>query len=137
MVWKMTTNKWPSDYPQNIIVPPEDAFDLNHRLYRAVLNDPPESADFVASYKDPGQMHLGRKESVRNNPKFYATSFFDTFDSLSAMMKESPQLFSNKKIAEGDVTSHHGKGLNGSRHNPHHLSVWLYDGVFPNGFKIL
>lgn len=128
----MKTLEWDNDYPNDLefSLPPEDAKDINKKLYRIVSKETPDLDDFLASYKDPNQKkHIKRK----NRPEFYATSFFSDYDRADSNFKRFPSMFRGKFIAAGDVTSQHGKGK--ETVNKGHVSMWLYKGVYPKGFK--
>lgn len=129
----MTMNHWPNDYPLDVIIPPKDAIELDDQLYRCVTNNKPNGQDFLASYKDPKQRHLAKKHS--KTPAFYATSFFNTENSIQSVIDGNPERFSGQKIAKGHIKPPYGKGCY-SLHN-NHVSVWFYDGVIPNGFEVL
>ncbi|EGM78373.1 hypothetical protein Rhein_1794 [Rheinheimera sp. A13L] len=131
----MTNKKWPNDYPSGMVLPPDSAEEINAQLYRFVGKVNPDAADFLASYKDPKQKNLANRPAIKKKPSFYATSFFDTEDSIQTKLAESPERFSDQFIACGNVTPEHGKGE--SSEHSHHVSVWFYDGVYPEGFKVV
>ncbi|TOA67769.1 hypothetical protein CGK22_23225 [Vibrio parahaemolyticus] len=95
----------------------------------------PDADDFLASYKDPKQRHLARNPKIQQKPGFYGTSFFDTHASIKELVEGNPERFDGQLIAEGMVKPKHGKG-EFSKHS-NHVSVWLYDGVYPDGFKVV
>lgn len=121
----------PDDYPENLTVPPNNSAPINKKLYRLVENTIPNSADFLASYKDPSQKHLIKKESIRNNPEFYGTSFFMTEDAIQALIDGSPERFKTKKVAVGQVNKNHGVAKNGRKK---HVSVWFFENTYPQDF---
>ena len=127
--------KWPNDYPVHIAIPPEDAIPITKNLYRLVKTIPPNSADFLASYKDPKQMRLIKNHE--NNPHFYGTSFFDTKKTLNDIVEGSPERFKNENLASGLVTPDHGVAVIGNKKHAEHVTVWFYDGVFPDGFLLV
>lgn len=128
----MAGNKWPSDYPTHIKVPPVEAKPAKIKLYRMVENLPPIKEDFVASYKDPRQKKLINIPKFKNMPKFYGTSCNLNSAPLANLIADLPQKFGNKKIAVGEVDETHGV-LHQDEET--HVSVWFYDGVYPKGFK--
>jgi hypothetical protein len=130
----MQSIKWPSDYPTHIKVPPKNAEVINELLYRLVRNDPPNSTDFVQTCKDPEQKHLHRREENFNKPGFYGTSFFKTPSRLEDMMLSHPNKFRSSSIGLGKVMKEHGVA---ARSENGHVSVWFYDGVYPQGFKLV
>jgi hypothetical protein len=124
-------DKWPADYPAHVELPPEEAEHMNLPLYRFVNKENPDLSDFLASYKDPEQKHLLSKN--KNNPHFYATSFFNDLDKISSIADGNPEKFSKKKIYKGDVRHKHGKCSINNKSG--HVSVWLYENIFPEGFE--
>jgi hypothetical protein len=51
------------------------------------------------------------------------------------IVKGNPERFAGQKPAVGEVKRKHGKGE--VNPNSQHASLWFYDGVYPEGFKIL
>lgn len=131
----MNNKKWRNDYPKGMTIPPEGASEIDAHLFRLVTKHSPDADDFLPSYKDPKQKHLARNPQIRKKPGFYGTSFFDTHASIKNLADGSPERFEGQFIAEGLVKPEHGKG-ECSQHTSH-VSVWLYDGVYPKGFKIV
>lgn len=131
----MNKNKWPNDYPAGIQIPPEGAVEVNAHLFRLVTKPVPDADDFLASNKDPKQRHLARNPKIRIKPGFYGTSFFDTRASIEDIVNGNPERFDGQLIAEGQVEPKHGKGELSKHSN--HVSMWLYDGVYPEGFKVV
>jgi hypothetical protein len=130
----MPIKKWPADYPKEPNVPPEAADSISESLYRIVRNNPPSSIDFAATYKDVHQKHLWKKPSSITKASFYGTSFNRSKEPLAKMLKTHPQKFRTAKVAFGLILHEHGFAEI-SRNG--HVSVWFYDGVIPQGFKIL
>jgi hypothetical protein len=131
----MTEKKWPDDYPPEMDLPPHSAEEISARLYRFVNNSQPTADDFLPSYKDPEQAHLVNKPAIRRKAAFYATSFFSTEESIRAKVEELPQRFEGKLVACGNVKPEHGKGEFAEQ--THHVSVWFYVGVYPQGFSVI
>jgi len=131
----MSNNKkWSSDYPTHLVIPPLNSIEINKVLFRFVINREPDHSDFLPSFKDPSQRHLGRRANFRNNPRFYGTSFFNTESKMKSLQEESPEKFSEKRIAKGAILPKHGKGEIGKSE---HVSMWFYEGVYPEGFKVI
>lgn len=122
---------WPNDFPKD--VPPSDAIELDGIYFRFVDNQNISEIDFLPTYKDPEQ----RKIYLKNQGKaeVYAVSFMQTEESIRTMQIELPKRFSKKLIARGKLIPNYGKGKMTGR--PFHMSVWFYDGVSPQGFKII
>ena len=131
----MVKNKWPNDYPDHIKVPSEEAVELDESLYRLVSNSIPDATDFLASYKDPAQKGLIRHSRFKNNPEFYGTSFYSKEEDIQSLVDGNPERFAKNKIAKGFVKPMHGKGLCSNRTS--HVSVWFYDGVYPEEFVLI
>ncbi|WP_259397693.1 hypothetical protein [Vibrio sp. SG41-7] len=131
----MSDKNWDADYPTHLTIPPENAIEIDAFLFRLVHKSNPDALDFLASFKDPSQKHLSKKPFFRNNPGFYATSFFDTRASIEELVEESPERFKGQMIAEGKVKPEHGKGKSSKKSS--HVSIWFYDGVYPKGFKVI
>ncbi len=127
----MTVKNWPKDYPKHLVLPPDDAKSINEKLYRLVENKTPNLTDFLASYKDPMQKHLVKHKRHRNNSKFYGVSFFKTNNGIQNIIDSSPERFKAKKIAVGQVDKQHGVSNLGESS---HVTVWLYENVYPKGF---
>ncbi|MDO8826974.1 hypothetical protein [Methylophaga sp.] len=129
----MTQNKWPEDYPTHLTIPPSNATPIEAYLFRFVQNSPPVADDFLPSYKDPKQKHLINRDEIRNKPEFYGTSFFNSENAIRAKKEESPERFKNEEVAAGYILENHGLALRKSKH----ITVWLYEGQFPNGFELI
>lgn len=131
----MDDKKWPQDYPPDIVIPPDNATEIDAHLYRLVYKQFPDAEDFLASYKDPKQRHLAKRANINKKPSFYGTSFFNTHDSIKDLVEGNPERFSGQLIASGSVKPVHGKGDELSQRG--HVSVWFYEGVYPKGFKVV
>jgi hypothetical protein len=129
------TKQWRKDYPDGINLPPDTASNIDMRLYRLVLNEKPNAEDFLPSFVDPLQKHLAKRPAIRRKASFYGTSFFTTHDKILNIVEGSPERFSKQKLAVGQVKPEHGKGEVNS--NSEHASIWFYDGIYPQGFKVL
>lgn len=125
--------KWPNDYPKHILVPPENAMEISDHLFRIVGKCPPDKSDFLASYKDPNQKGLSARPHIRNKPGFYGTSFFKEFADVEHVINGNPERFKGQLIAKGDIIPDHGKGE--YSRNTGHVSIWFYEGVYPEGFE--
>lgn len=131
----MDDKNWPKDYPTHIDVPPDDALELDTDLYRIVSKDQPDADDFLASFKDPKQRHLGRQPKVKNSPHFYGTSFFSSHEKVKTVMDANPERFSGQMVAYGAIKPEHGLGTVPNQRE--HVSVWFYEGIYPLGFKVI
>ena len=127
-------SKWPEDFPVHIKVPPLEAEKISEDLYRMVGNTPPNQQDFLATFKDPMQKHLHLKPKNFDKPSFYGTSFFQSSSPLEYVKKSNPNRFRNKNIAVGKILGEHGVA---EMSENNHVSVWFYDGVYPQGFKAI
>ncbi|MGI2158051.1 hypothetical protein [Shewanella baltica] len=127
----MPVKMWPSDYPTFPKVPPLDAECIKKELYRIVRNVPPTVNDFLPTNKDPYQKHLHKKKGINTNPAFFGTSFFESKTPLETLLRSHPQMFRAAKIAYGPILDEHGVAQSSSSG---HVSVWFYDGVYPQGF---
>nr|HDC4297927.1 hypothetical protein [Enterobacter hormaechei] len=134
LVIPMSSKQWSKDYPAHITIPPEDAVEIDAILFRLVKKNPPDADDFLASFKDPDQRHLAKKPQFSNQARFYGTSFFKDFESIKGLIDGNPERFDGQLIAEGEIKPDHGKGRLSDTSS--HVSMWLYDGVFPLGFVI-
>ena len=131
----MTKNKWPSDYPKHLDIPPEAAAGINDTLHRIVRNQVPNDSDFLASYKDPRQKYLARNPAIKKKPSYYGTSFFSTKEGIDKVVERSPEKFANDFVAIGKIEPIHGKGEYSA--NTDHVTVWFYEGIYPKGFKVI
>lgn len=131
----MSVKKWSDDYPKDIDIPPAEAAEIDANLFRLVYKADPDADDFLASFKDPKQRHLVKQARFRNSPNFYATSFFQKYESIKGLLDGSPERFAGHLIACGDVKPEHGMGVL-IQEKPH-VSIWLYEGIYPKGFKIV
>ena len=129
----MIQRSWPSDYPKHIDVPAKDAVQIDESLFRLVDYNPPTLYDFQASYKHPRQISMRTAKNL-NRPTFYATSFFNDYNRVEHILQSLPERFKGCKIAFGHVSPNLGLGVYGDRN---HVSVWFYEGVYPEGFVIL
>lgn len=132
---KSMSKQWRKDYPDGIGVPPASASVIDMRLYRLVLNEKPNADDFLPSFVDPMQKHLVKKADIRSRASFYGTSFFTTQEKIMNIVKGSPERFAKQKPAVGQVKPEHGEGEVNLKSG--HASMWFYDGIYPQGFKIL
>ncbi|WP_412499544.1 hypothetical protein [Shewanella indica] len=131
----MTKKSWPKDFPSDVIVPPDYATDLNMQLFRFVSKVSPDAQDFLPTYKDPEQKSRWRNKKNQLEPCFYGTSFYETAEHLDNLLAAFPERFKLKKIAKGQISPEHGKGA--PTRSEGHVSVWFYDGVYPEGFQVL
>lgn len=127
----MTMGIWDCDYPNDLgfNLPPEDAIEIQKEAYRMVTKERPDMDDFLASFKDPRQKNYKRLKKI---PEFYATSFFNSLDKAQSMLKLIPNAFKGKFIAVGIIKPEHGKGIENDKTG--HISMWFYQGVYPEGF---
>ncbi|VEI77981.1 Uncharacterised protein [Mannheimia haemolytica] len=125
----MTVRTWDSDYPQDLELPPQDAIEFNKEAYRMVSKETPDMSDFLASFKDSKQKNYTH---CKGRPEFYATSFFNSLDKAKEMLVLRPNAFRGKFIAVGTIRPEHGKGI--ENHMSGHISMWFYQGVYPEGF---
>ena len=129
-------NKWSEDYPNNLVIPPEDSCEVNDTLYRFVRHSEPNQSDFLPSFKDPKQKHLIKRSKFRNDPEYYGTSFFETESRLRQIAKGSPEKFSDSLVARGEIRPFHGRGKYRGEKSEH-VSMWFYEGIYPQGFKVI
>lgn len=130
----MTVAKnFPNDYPEDIVVPPSDAIEMNILLYRMVTKDIPDINDFLPTYKDPDQKRIFEKN--RNNPEVYGTSFRADKTDLLEIISRFSERFANKVMCECDVLA--TQGVVKQTGKPSHHTVWFYNGEYPKTCRVI
>lgn len=126
----MAVNKWPADNPKHIQIPPPNASPAQMELLRFVKHLPPIADDYLASFKDPEQKNLAARN--KDNPEYYATSFFTNIEKMYQLIELNPEKWRNKKIILAFLEKEHGFCYINSKG---HASVWFYEGEFPKRYS--
>ncbi|WP_298940688.1 hypothetical protein [uncultured Psychromonas sp.] len=116
-------SEWPSFYPDNILLPPEDATDTCGTLFRLTIASPPENVCFQSTHEEQPERYKKFLKKPKLLPNVYATSFFDTYEAAEHMKRVFPSILGNKYIAKGNVIPMIGKMKKTS--GPNHYSVWI------------
>jgi hypothetical protein len=127
------TKNFPSDYPEDIIVPPSDATEVDILLYRMVTKTSPDENDFLPTYKDPEQKRIFEKN--RDDPNAYGTSFRGNKEDLIEIISRHSERFENKLMCECDILAI--QGVVKQTGKPSHHTVWFYSGEYPKSCRII
>lgn len=120
--------------PAHLNIPPTDAVPVptGSKLFRFVSKAKPDGSDFLPSCMDPRQRRMHSKRS--HIAEFHGTSFFLSKEAADAKREERPQAFINLQLAAGIVESNHGLSKIG---RAEHVTLWFYEGIYPDGFELI
>lgn len=113
---------WPSFYPDDLIIPPEDAIDTQGEFYRLVCILPPGSGCFLTTHEEQPSRHMScHDDEERRN--VYGTSFFSDKKVIVRTRETFEEALGNKKIAHGSLAPFMGKMKKTGRKA--HYTAWL------------
>ncbi|EKN3731993.1 hypothetical protein [Yersinia rochesterensis] len=114
--------KWPSFYPDDLTIPPEDAVDAEGSFYRLVCRLPPEKECFLTTHEEQPLRHLNcRDDDERKN--VYGTSFYSDKKLIERTRETFEEALGDKKIAYGSLSPFMGKMKKTGRKA--HYTAWL------------
>ncbi|MNZ57406.1 hypothetical protein NFJ01_10580 [Lelliottia amnigena] len=115
--------KWPSYYPKNLIIPPQDSLLAQGKFYRLVSHHIPTRECFFSTHQEQPNRHKSKSLSSEDRVNLYGTSFFDNEDKARHTRDAFPQSLGGKLIAEGILIEYMG-AMKKTR-GPSHFTVWL------------
>lgn len=120
--------EWPKYYPDRC--PPSDAFDIEGIGYRYVLNNPPNSDDFVSIRVE--QPHRRVSDECEACGLSVLRDESEAIAALSSLRRRVPG-FREKIVAEGDLKAAMGLiKATPSRRSASHHTWWVPVGVDPS-----
>lgn len=107
---------WKEDLPRNC--PPDNAFEMERKVYRFIKNREPQERDFYPYIK------LYPNKRLKNICKAYALSFFDTKENAIKARSNAKNDVGNY-IAEVQIIRETGRNIYTQKSG--HYSTWLYE----------
>ena len=118
--------KWHDFYPDDLVIPPEDAIGANGFFYRLVGEIPPTRKCFQSSHED----NPNRYKKCDTNEKLqsvYGTSFWSNPEVALKKQQALPEALGDKILACGGLDTSMGKMK--QTLEPDHYTIWFKENV--------